>query len=300
MSSHKKKIIIFGAGFVGQTLFNLFKNENDTVLYSSRATDQGITKVTYEETFPRKELKNIQEANYIYICIGSGNMDYIETHPKWGKQEHIDKLNLILSILSHCNARIFYLSTDNVFHGPDASKTTSPFKFKASASPHPLTVYGQLKLEAEQLVEQHPDSVIIRVPLLISSSAQNVRNPLYKIYKDLTDVRTTELHIDNTQVRFPTFVEDIANFTITYQGALPKLVHFSSREPFSRYGLYKLIQENINSNTKIFDDGIYPVPKGGLKLAPRTQIQLETNVNYLFTSVTSCSFKFLSQSGKTI
>jgi dTDP-4-dehydrorhamnose reductase len=60
-------------------------------------------------------------------------------------------------------ARLIQVSTDLVFDGEHAP-------YREEATPHPLSVYGQTKAEAEKAVLAHPGTLVVRVSLLFGPS----------------------------------------------------------------------------------------------------------------------------------
>jgi dTDP-4-dehydrorhamnose reductase len=72
------------------------------------------------------------------ICQGTGNV-------MWAARE--------------VGARLIHLSTDAIFAGDAAP-------YDETASPNPITRYGRAKADAEAIVQQHPNSVIIRTSLI--------------------------------------------------------------------------------------------------------------------------------------
>jgi dTDP-4-dehydrorhamnose reductase len=57
-------------------------------------------------------------------------------------------------------ARLVFASTDMVFAGDAAP-------YCESDPPRPLSVYGRSKAAAEQLVAEHPNALVVRIPLMI-------------------------------------------------------------------------------------------------------------------------------------
>lgn len=56
-------------------------------------------------------------------------------------------------------ARLVHLSTDAIFRGDAAP-------YDETAPPDPITPYGRAKADAEKIVQQHPNSVIVRTSLI--------------------------------------------------------------------------------------------------------------------------------------
>ncbi len=62
---------------------------------------------------------------------------------------------------AQANTRLIHLSTDCVFDGLQPP-------YDETAVPTPVNAYGQAKTEAERIVQQHPNHVIIRTSLIYS------------------------------------------------------------------------------------------------------------------------------------
>ena len=65
----------------------------------------------------------------------------------------------ILWATREVGARLIHLSTDSIFRGDAAP-------YDEVANPTPITAYGRAKADAEAIVQQHPNSVIVRTSLI--------------------------------------------------------------------------------------------------------------------------------------
>lgn len=294
MKSYKKKISIFGAGFVGQSLSTALRSDCEVRLFSeNNSADSNIYKVKYPDLKRSESFQFIQESELIVLTIGSGNLDIAETYPDEARNEHIDRLLALLVQLDGVKSKLIYVSTDKVFEGNDIN-AESPKVFSVLDIPNPTTVYGQLKREAEVIIEELPHATILRVPLLVSTIRSD-KNPLFKAFAALKNGTDKKIHLDNTQLRYPTFIEDIAEYLRTRE-VFPKIVHFSSQKALTRFAMYKHLAELLDSKALVLNDGIYPDVSSGLIPAKRTQTKLLTSVDFDYTDI--MNFKSAAELGK--
>jgi dTDP-4-dehydrorhamnose reductase len=123
-------------------------------------------------------------------------------------------------------ARLVHISTDYVFDG-DRSTPYPP-----DASPNPLNVYGQSKLEAERLVmSAAPSALVIRTGWLYSGSGKNF---LTSILAALNGPRP--LRVVNDQIGSPTSAPEFAAaIWKTLQSEISGVYHWSNLGAASWY-----------------------------------------------------------------
>lgn len=269
---------MIGAGFVGTTVYDYLSDSADIRLvskHSQKATDL----CDYGKSVSADLISFMRQSKFVIISQGSGDMDWVETFEKEAEKSHVDDLRNFLSALPEIEGRIVYLSSDNVFTGGSTAEGTVR-KCYVSETPDPSTVYGRLKVTAEKIVMERRDTCVMRIPLLISMT-ESMRNPLYKIAGELRQQTDSVIHADSSQVRYPTYVEDIIDYLMGFKPG-EKLIHFSSDKAYTRYDLYCMMNRYLGTGRTILGDGVYPVDKPGLKTALRTQVQLVNNVDFVF------------------
>ena len=100
-------------------------------------------------------------------------------------------------------ARLIYISTDYVFDG-----TAAPYSHLAA--PKPANRYGETKLAGEMAVlEESPDSVILRVPVLYGP-VQELKESALTVLLDVLKNQKTPVSLSSYEVRCPAHTGDIA------------------------------------------------------------------------------------------
>jgi dTDP-4-dehydrorhamnose reductase len=152
-------------------------------------------------------------------------------------------------------AKIIHISTDYVFDG----QGNSPLK--ESDKTNPQSVYGKSKLAGEQaLLENAPESIIIRTAWLYSSFGNNFVKTMMRLGKE-----KDTLNVVSDQYGTPTYAADLAKAILdiierseTENQFLADIYHYSNTGICTWYDFCNKIHElsNINCN-------VNPVPTSG-------------------------------------
>lgn len=282
VTKNRKQVSIFGGGFVGRTLHQYLQEKTGVHLLSERSSDSAVINISYSGPFDSSIQETLENSDLIFLATGSGSLDWAEAFPDEARALHFGQVENILRQLGRLSKRVVYISTDKVFSGlPVIAGSHQVATFKFNDRPNPDTTYGQLKKMAEDIVLQTGGSVV-RVPLLVSMTPSH-RNPLFYALEQLRG--SGPYDEDDTQLRFPTFIEDIGDYFLEPRKDIPKIMHFSAPKMYTRFSILKLIAERIGASVTITNEGVYPpVVKGQIR-AKRSQIQLVSNVNTSFRSV---------------
>jgi len=113
-----------------------------------------------DPAWPEAVFKQYQP-NMLLHCHAVCDVPRCEAAPDWAREVNLVYLNRVIEALP-AKTRLVYVSSDHVFGGDGAYDEDSP--------PCPISVYGRTRVEAEELVMNRPDSLIIRVGLAIGPS----------------------------------------------------------------------------------------------------------------------------------
>ena len=97
----------------------------------------------------------------LLYCHAICDVPKCEAEPEWAYEINVQHLQRVLTALSN-QTRMVYVSSDHVFGGDGTYDEYSP--------PCPISVYGRTRVEAEQLVLERPQSLVVRTGLTIGSS----------------------------------------------------------------------------------------------------------------------------------
>jgi dTDP-4-dehydrorhamnose reductase len=96
----------------------------------------------------------------LLYCHAVCDVPKCEDAPEWARAINVGHVHRVLALPAR--TRLVYVSSDHVFGGDGVYDEQSP--------PCPISVYGRTRVEAEELVQQRPGSLVIRVGLPIGPS----------------------------------------------------------------------------------------------------------------------------------
>ncbi|TFG66164.1 MAG: NAD-dependent epimerase/dehydratase family protein [Nitrospirales bacterium] len=104
---------------------------------------------------------DLHQPQILLYCHAVCDVPKCEANPDWAKEVNLRHLQRVLHALPQ-KTRMVYVSSDHVFGGDGTYDEQSP--------PCPISVYGSTRVEAEHLVLERPQSLIIRTGLAIGPS----------------------------------------------------------------------------------------------------------------------------------
>ncbi len=156
---------LFGAtSLVG---WNLYRTAPDSIVpFCNRNTKIAACKswqrLNIEDRNKLESILKPDSPSHLIHCAGVCDVEKCETSPEWSRSINIDSVSSLLEFLPK-TTRLIYCSSDHVFGGDGI--------YTESSESCPISVYGESKFRAEQLIRrERPDSLIIRIGLPIGSS----------------------------------------------------------------------------------------------------------------------------------
>ncbi len=127
--------------------------------------------------------------------------DFCEENPAETKRLNVDSVRFFSETLP-ASAQLLFVSTDYVFDG-----TNPPY---TEASPrNPLSEYGRSKCAGEDVIASRPNSIALRVPLLIGAGPSFKESGfIAQMIESLASGKPQQL--DEVLVRFPCWTRDVA------------------------------------------------------------------------------------------
>lgn len=249
-----KKILITGSnGQMGQEFKTLASNSPHHFFFTDHAT-LDITKFTALEDFFKKNPIDI-----IINCAAYTAVDDAESNRSIAKSVNADAVENLVKISNHHDVQLFHISTDFVYDG------FSSIPYVESDITNPLSVYGQTKLEGENIIVEHAnDYIIIRTSWLYSSFGHNFVKTMQRLGRE-----RQELNIIFDQIGTPTYAKDLAQtilLIIDKQNSDPagknNIYHYSNEGVASWYDFAQAIMEysGIECEVNPIETKDYPTP----------------------------------------
>jgi dTDP-4-dehydrorhamnose reductase len=111
-------------------------------------------------SWPR-ELFQRRQPNALLYCHAVCDVPKCEAAPEWAREINVEHVRRVLAALPE-KTRLIYVSSDHVFGGDGV--------YDEDAAPCPVSIYGKTRVQAEELVLNRNNSLIVRIGLPIGSS----------------------------------------------------------------------------------------------------------------------------------
>src|SRR5690606_34623215 len=135
------------------------------------------------------------------------NVDACEHDPEGCRKLNIDAVSSLVALCEEFGIHLIHLSTDFIFDGKSGP-------YAEDAPPNPLSLYGQSKLDAEEMIRQSTGKwTILRTILVYGVVADMSRSNIVLWAKGALE-KGQPLNVVDDQWRMPTLAEDLAQACI--------------------------------------------------------------------------------------
>jgi len=134
----------------------------------------GLNRTVCDVTSPGSVRNAVAAARpeIVVLCAALADIDRCEQDPGLARSINVEGAKTVAGECARSGVRLMFLSSGAVFDGTAES-------YQEVDPPHPLSVYGKTKAEAEQAVlERVPDAVIVRLSLALGFSPYAGTNAL--------------------------------------------------------------------------------------------------------------------------
>lgn len=266
-----KKILIIGReGQLGSTFYDQ-ANRNSWAEFSYTTVET----LNLMDTRTIKSFFDGKHYDFIINCAAYTAVDNAETDPDTAFILNAEAPKALAREAAKMGARFIHISTDYVFGG----QHTRPLKPEDPKSPD--SVYGKSKLQGEaDVMEQQPESMIIRTSWLYSQHGKNFLKTMLKLGKE-----KDSLKVVFDQAGSPTLADDLAEAILSIlekiskeqKTFVPGEYHFSNEGVCSWYDFAVAIFHETATNCKVFpvesDQFPTPAPRPAYSVMDKTKIK---------------------------
>jgi dTDP-4-dehydrorhamnose reductase len=229
-------------------------------LSTLRVPGRYLTRSQFDVTNHKLIPEMLEAADVVVHLAAMTQVDLCEEQPERCHDVNVRGTQALASAAEEKGARFVFLSSDYVFDGKKQAE------YLESDEPNPLNVYGRSKLEAEKLVANSQDALVIRTSWVFGDGRNFVRSILSAAR------RGQELRVVADQKGRPTYALDLARGIIEALNlGLKGLVHLAgSGAPctWAQLAEEALISAGINVPVEPVDSQTYARTAGRL-VAPR-------------------------------
>jgi dTDP-4-dehydrorhamnose reductase len=207
------KILITGAnGLLGQKLVSLAGKNPDVHLLAAGRGPCRILEFPENTVYKACDISHSEEISSCCIefrpdlvihTAAMTNVDECELNPEACRIQNVEAVKNVIAASEKCGAHLIHLSTDFIFDGEDGP-------YDETASPNPISIYGQSKLDAENLVmaASCPWSIVRTV--LVYGIAPGLSRSNIILWVKASLEQGKEIQVVDDQFRTPTLAEDLA------------------------------------------------------------------------------------------
>jgi dTDP-4-dehydrorhamnose reductase len=206
------RILITGSnGLLGQKIVKICLKRGTEFLATSNGKNrnQDCPENKYQE-LDITNLTQIQEVfttykpTHIIHTAALTNVDYCELNPVECQEVNVNATRKLWEEAQKINAHFELLSTDFIFDGLKGN-------YKETDEPSAVSVYGQSKVDAEQvLIQSQNDNWSIARTIIVYGTANNLSRTNIVLWSIEALTKGDPMKIIDDQFRMPTWAEDLA------------------------------------------------------------------------------------------
>lgn len=229
MGRMRRCLVTGASGFLGGAVVRRLSDAGWEVVGSAyRHGGLGLRVADLRDPEAVSRLVSEVRPDMVVHCAAGRDPDACERDPAEARRLNVKPVEFLARALAP-DASLLFVSSDYVFAG-----TRPPYR--EDDEREPVNVYGQTKKEAEDIVTARAGSVVLRIPVLIGAGPSLDESGF--IGKMCQLLRSRErIAVENTIVRFPTWIEDVADavrFLLEVRAS--GTFHYSGQRGQTRYG----------------------------------------------------------------
>lgn len=200
-----KTLIIGASGLVGSNCLNYFTEKGLETLgtYFSYPARNTVFFDTLNPDNPENVCLDEFSPNVIIHCGALTHVDYCEQHPEESYRLTVTSTANVIELARKFQSKIVFISTDYIFDGLDGP-------YDETADAHPISIYGQHKWEAEQLITQSGlDHLVLRITNVYGDEERG-KNFVSRIVDQAVNGQKLTLKLPVDQYATPINAADIA------------------------------------------------------------------------------------------
>lgn len=199
-------LIIGASGLVGGNCMNYFKEKSDWKIagtYFSYAAKNTLFFDTLNLDNPKNFDIEAFQPDVILHCGALTHVDYCEDHVEESYEKTVQSTKNIIELCKKYHSKMVFISTDYIFDGKNGP-------YDEEAPTNALSVYGQHKLDAENLVRENiKDHLILRITNVYGDEERG-KNFIARVVSQIIEGKKLTLKVPCDQYATPINAHDIA------------------------------------------------------------------------------------------
>jgi len=203
-----KALVIGASGMVGGALMRALEQSGAEAVgsYRSRPMNGGSLKLDVTDGDAVESCLRDVKPDVVFLAVNpAGGVDYCQSHAEEARGINVTGTRNVAAAAAACGAKIVFYSTDYVFDGKAGPYTEEE-------QPSPISIYGQTKREAEELVQGlAPDHLILRTTAVFGWDRAS-KNFAVQVWEALQ--AGSPLRVASDQLGNPTLADYLAEVSV--------------------------------------------------------------------------------------
>ncbi len=224
----RQSCLVTGAsGFLGAAVAKRLAANYEVTGCCHSSGDTALVECDLRDPNRVRALVSTYHPQFVVHSAAYRDPDFCETNPAEAQRLNVDPVRALRDCLPE-ETYLLFVSSDYVFSG-----THPPYEEDAPCDP--VNVYGRTKVEAESLLAERPRTIILRIPVLVGLG--DTLEASGYVGQLISAVRNgTERTEDHCHVRFPTWIEDVADvIAFLFEKRFEGRIHFCGPRGATRY-----------------------------------------------------------------
>lgn len=194
-----KRYLITGVG--GQLGYDLVRELNKRGIYDILSLDVNDMDITNKRIVDK--IISEYKPEVVFHCAAWTNVDGAEENKELCYKVNVEGTKNITNACRNVNAKLIYISTDYVFSGEKEGL------YETTDEVNPKNVYGESKVESEEIVRNYDKSFIVRTSWVFGINGKNFIKTMLRLAET-----NKEVNVVGDQVGSPTYTVDLAKLLI--------------------------------------------------------------------------------------
>lgn len=232
-------ILVTGAsGFLGEKIYHTLKRDYKVEGIKGSRSDKPYTMVDLTNKKETAAYVELKKPKVIVHTAGIADPEQCMSNKENAYAVNVTAVRNLTEICAEHNIKLIHISTDYVFDG----NKTEPYSHLDER--RPCNYYGETKKEAEDIVREYENSLIVRIPIIYGYNDEYDKET-FPVHVVRQLMRHHELYLDNQQIRYPVLIDTIA---IAVSKAISKtgIIHITSSQPVTKYEWAQIIAEEFS------------------------------------------------------
>ena len=266
----EKTLVIGGSGLLGHYLKeNLADSDTYFTYNESKLNSEQTTFLDITNDHNLEKIFETVKPDTVYHVAAITNLDWCENNEQKTFAVNTNPINNIVNLANVYNSKLIFVSTDSVFDGVKGN-------YVENDPLNPINIYSKSKVEAEKIVKNLDDSLIIRGTFFgIKKNKESFLSYLLKQLKNGKKIKVPEDKISNGL-----FVNDFAKTLIEMnRKKLSGLFHIGSFDNINNFEFAKEIANIFGYEDDLIQNSLFQDIFHEKNLVAKRPLNTTLNVN---------------------